>query len=158
MNENIVDILIYLYENYMDEDSASPQDQSELMEELSQAGFPNSEIEKAFTWLDELEDRQQVPDLRPSGLHSCRLYTAEEARRLDTDARGLLMFLEQNEILGQENRELVIERALALDTPIVTVEELKWVVLLVLMNQPGQETAFAHMEELVYNDIPRYLH
>ena len=128
------------------------------MEELNQAGFPNSEIEKAFAWLDELEARQRVPDLRPSGPQSCRLYTAEEARRLDTDARGLLLFLEQNEILSQENRELVIERALALDTPVVTVEELKWVVLLVLMNQPGQETAFAHMEELVYNDIPQYLH
>ena len=158
MNENIVDILIYLYENYMDEDTAAPHDQGELREELNQAGFPHSEIEKAFTWLDELGARQHIPDLRPSRPQSYRHYTGEETRRLDTDARGLLLFLEQNDILGQESRELVIERALALDTSVITVEELKWVVLLVLMNQPGQETAFAHMEDLVYNEIPAYLH
>jgi len=31
-------------------------------------------------------------------------------------------------------------------------------VLMVLINQPGQESAFAQMEDLVYNDIPVYLH
>ena len=32
------------------------------------------------------------------------------------------------------------------------------IVLLVLLNQPGQENAFALMEELVYNGEPVYLH
>ena len=55
-------------------------------------------------------------------------------------------------------RELVIDRALALDTPALTVEELKWIVLLVLMNRPGREAAFTQMEEMVYNSAPAYLH
>ncbi|MEW8470552.1 MAG: DUF494 domain-containing protein, partial [Candidatus Thiodiazotropha sp.] len=81
-----------------------------------------------------------------------------ETARLDVDSRGLLMFLEQNDILTANARELVIERALALDTAIITEEELKWIILLVLMNQPGQEAAFARMEDMVYNDIPVFLH
>ncbi|MCU7862768.1 MAG: DUF494 domain-containing protein, partial [Candidatus Thiodiazotropha sp. (ex Lucinoma borealis)] len=72
--------------------------------------------------------------------------------------RGLLLFLEQNDILTMTARELVIDRALALDTAIITEEELKWIILLVLMNQPGQEAAFARMEDMVYNEVPVFLH
>ena len=71
---------------------------------------------------------------------------------------GLLIFLEQNDILDAESRELVIDRALALDATIVGEEELKWIVLLVLINQPGREIAFAQMEDMVYNSQPVYIH
>ena len=158
MNENVVDILIYLYENYMDGEQAPPSDQNELRDELSQAGFPITEINKAFDWLDDLAYNSQSFAGEAHRKHSMRIYTEEEQSRLDLDSRGLLVFLEQNNILTQTARELVIERALALDTPFITEEELKWIVLLVLMNQPGQEAAFARMEDMVYNEIPEFLH
>ena len=87
-----------------------------------------------------------------------RLYCEQELDRLDVDVRGLVLFLEQNGILDPISRELVIERVLAIDHPQVSVDELKWVVLLVLMNRPGQEAAFTQMEDLVYNDEPAYVH
>jgi Smg protein len=52
----------------------------------------------------------------------------------------------------------VIERAIALENIHFGVEELKWIVLMVLMNQPGQENAYAQMEDLIYNEQPLYLH
>ncbi|MGD9171904.1 MAG: DUF494 domain-containing protein [Candidatus Thiodiazotropha sp.] len=158
MNENVVDILIYLYENYMDGEHAPPSDQNELRDELIQAGFPAGEIDKAFDWLDELANNEQSQHGETRQTHSLRVFTDEETTRLDVDSRGLLLFLEQNDILTVNARELVIDRALALDTAIITEEELKWIILLVLMNQPGQEAAFAHMEDMVYNEIPVFLH
>ena len=158
MNENVVDILIYLYENYMDGEHAPPADQNELRDELLQAGFPRLEIDKAFDWLDDLAHNSLSAEGEAHRKHSIRIFTEEEQTRLDLDSRGLLVFLEQNDILTQQARELVIERALALDTPFITEEELKWIVLLVLMNQPGQETAFARMEDMVYNEAPLFLH
>jgi Smg protein len=158
MNENVVDILIYLYENYMDSEQQSPSNQAELHEELVQAGFPEQEIDKAFTWLDELASHQSSQDLRPHTDPSFRVYTEQEILRLDSDCRGLLLFLEQNSILDQASRELVIERAIALENIHIGVEELKWIVLMVLMNQPGQENAYAQMEDLIYNEQPLYLH
>ena len=158
MNENVVDILIYLYENYMDGEHAPPSDQNDLRDELAQAGFTNIEIDKAFDWLDELADQALSPQGDTHKAHSLRIFTEQEMARLDVDSRGLLLFLEQNDILTQTARELVIERSLALDTPIITEEELKWIILLVLMNQPGQEAAFARMEDMVYNEAPQYLH
>ncbi len=158
MNENVVDILIYLYENYMDSDQPAPSNQEDLHEELVAAGFPEDEIYKAFQWLDELALQRDSGNLRPQTECSIRIYTEQEIARMDNNCRGLLLFLEQNNILDQANREFVIERALALDSHIIKVDDLKWVVLMVLMNQPGQETAFAQMEDLVYNDQPLYLH
>ena len=158
MNENVVDILIYLYENYMDNDQPPPSNQEDLHDELVAAGFPEDEIYKAFQWLDELALQRDSGGLRPQTENSIRVYTEQEIAKMDHNCRGLLLFLEQNNILDQANREFVIERTMALDSPIIKVDDLKWVVLMVLMNQPGQETAFAQMEDLVYNDQPLYLH
>jgi Smg protein len=158
MPEDMVDVLIYLYENYMDGESPPPADQNELKEELTEAGFSADEIEKALVWLDELADTVSSTELAHNARYAVRVYTERECRQLDTEIRGMLLFLEQNGILDSASRELVIERALALDTPALSVEELKWIVLLVLMNRPGREAAFTQMEDMVYNAVPAMLH
>lgn len=157
MYENMVDVLIYLYEKYMDGESQPPMDQSALEDELSEAGFSNPEIEKALRWLDELAAGAEH-QFREHKVGSIRIYMPDEIVKLDVEARGFLLFLENNAILDPASRELVVERALAIDDRTVSVEELKWVVLLVLMNRPGREDAFTQMEDLVYNDTPQYLH
>ena len=43
----------------------------------------------------------------------------------------------------------MIERLLALDTDELDTEQLKWVVLMVLSSQPGQELAFERLDDLV---------
>ena len=158
MNESMVDVLIYLYENYMDGEGSPPLDQGELEEELAQAGFSDGEIRKALNWLDELVTGIDVPQYHPHSHASMRVYNDTECGRLDAAARGLLLFLEQNGILDPVSRELVIDRVLAIDHPGVTLDEVKWVVLLVLLNRPGAEAAFSQMEDLVYSDVPAYLH
>ncbi len=158
MTDTMVDVLIYLYENYMDAESPPPNDHEDLLDELSLAGFPNIEVEKAIQWLDELALLQNQSLAHTPKVNAMRIYTEQEQQRLDLECQGLLLFLEQNEILDPASRELVIERATALDTPQITEEELKWTVLLVLMNQPGQEIAFTRMEELVYNEQPDLIH
>lgn len=157
MYENMVDVLIYLYENYMDGESQPPTEQGKLEEELAQAGFTNGEVEKALRWLDELAMGVETPQFQGHSVKSIRVYTDTECDRLDREARGLLLFLEHNGILDPISRELVIERVLAIENLSVSVEELKWVVLLVLMNRPGREAAFIQMEDMVYNEEPRVL-
>jgi Smg protein len=158
MYENMVDVLIYLYENYMDGEARPPSDQGELEDELAQAGFSNAEIQKALQWLDELAVGVDAPQYHPHTGRSMRIYSDAERAKLDLEARGLLLFLEQNGILDPVGRELVIDRVLAIDHDGVSVDELKWVVLLVLMNRPGQEAAFTQMEDLVYNEESGLLH
>ncbi|MGD8208119.1 MAG: DUF494 domain-containing protein [Thiohalocapsa sp.] len=159
MYENMVDVLIYLYENYMDGESRARMDQDELEVELSEAGFAKGEIAAALSWLDELASRMAAGgDECPPVVDAMRIYTQAECVKLDLDARGMLLFLEQSGILDPLSRELVIDRALAIEQSSVSVDELKWVVLLVLLNRPGRESALSQMEELVYSDQPLYLH
>lgn len=160
MNENLIDVLIYIYENYMDSEESVPVDQITLEEELLQAGFQQGEVRKAFNWLDELAWRQgsllEYSASAPN--HSIRVFCDREQQKMDLEIQGMLLTLEQSGILDPMSRELVIERCMAIETEELTTDDVKWVTLLVLLNQPGQENAFALMEELVYNGEPPYLH
>ena len=49
MKENVFDVLMYLFENYMDEGTEFQPDQEALTYELTQAGFRRGEIRKAFS-------------------------------------------------------------------------------------------------------------
>lgn len=159
MNESIIDVLIYIYENYMDSEEETQPDQIMLEDDLVKAGFQSDEIKKAFDWLDELAWRQGSLTVEEAHVPpSMRVYTNDEQARIDLETQGMLLYLEQSGILDPKSRELVIERAMALETEDLTAEEVKWIVLLVLLNQPGLESAFALMEELVYNGEPGYLH
>jgi Smg protein len=159
MNENVIDVLIYIYETYMDGDQPVPPDQIIMQEELLNVGFQEGEITKAFDWLDELAWRQgMLSDNGVADSTAMRIYAEEEMLRLDSDARGMLLFLEQNGILDPISRELVIERAMALGSHELDIDDIQWIVLLVLVNQPGMEAAFTVMQDMVYDGIPDLLH
>ena len=64
------------------------------------------------------------------------------------------MFLEQTGVLDHNTREMVIDRVMALESEEIDLEQLKWVVLMVLFNQPGREAAYAWMEDLVFDEMP----
>ena len=77
---------------------------------------------------------------------------------MDAECRGFLIFLEQTGVLDPIARELVIDRAMALETQEIDMPQLKWVILMVLFNQPGHEAAFAWMEDLIFDEISDHLH
>ncbi|MCK5640387.1 MAG: DUF494 domain-containing protein [Gammaproteobacteria bacterium] len=159
MKESMFDILIYLFENYMYDESEFTQDREELKVELEQVGFRNSEIGKAFDWLEDLADLQFKPlQLSQDNQKALRIYSERECERLDTSSRGFLLFLEQVGVLDHNSREMVIDRIMALESEDVDMDQLKWVILMVLFNQPGREEAFAWMEDMVLDESATVLH
>jgi Smg protein len=160
MKEGVLDILIYLFENYFDAetDDGFEPDRDTLKLELERAGFPATEVERALTWLEELA-AEDPARLRPTpDSRAIRVFAAMEQARLDTDCRGYLVHLEQVGILSPTQRELVIDRLMALEGDEIDIDKLKWVVLLVLFSQPGQEMAFSRMEDLVFEDRSGAIH
>jgi Smg protein len=158
MKESILDVLLYLFEHYFSDDSDLVRDRDSLQAGLLDAGFSPAEIHKAFEWLDALaEQRPEATALaRPDA--PVRVYTAAEHGRLEAEGVGFLMFLEQSGVLGAEQRELVLDRAMALDQDELDLDDLKWVVLMVLFNQPGAEAAYAWMENLMFGEAPVPVH
>lgn len=157
MKETILDVLLYLFEHYFYDDPDAVRDRDSLQNGLIQAGFTPAEINKAFDWLDELA--RQRPDVAaPRPQTPVRVYSEPELDRLDADCRGFLMFLEHSGVLDAHQRELVLDRVMALDQDEVDVDDLKWVVLMVLFNQPGSEAAYAWMESQMFEDEPEPVH
>ena len=157
MKETILDVLLYLFEHYFYDDPDAVRDRDSLQNGLIQAGFSPAEINKAFDWLDELSSRRPAV-ASPQSQGPVRVYAEPELDRLDTDCRGFLMVLEHSGVLDAEQRELVLDRAMALDQDEVDLDDLKWVVLMVLFNQPGSEAAYAWMESQMFEDEPEPVH
>jgi len=159
MKENILDVLMYLFENYMNDEVEVDKDEESLRVELQQAGFHQRQISKAFDWLEGLTELQDHAEVIPSTRQSSiRVYTEKEAEKLNTESRGFLQFLENVGVLDNATREMVVDRVMALDADEVDMDQLKWVVLMVLFNQPGREEAYAWMEDLVFDENAGNLH
>ena len=157
MKENVFDVLLYLFENYIDTEDTNKPDKDTLESELERVGFPELEINKAFEWLESMTVVADEESAEPFEL-SMRFYAEAELERLDVACRGYLLFLEQVGVLDNDTREIVIERVMALDTDEIDLEQLKWVVLMVLFYQPGREVAYAWMEDLVFEDLEAVIH
>lgn len=155
------DVLMYLFETYIHNETDLHVDQDKLTRDLTDAGFDREDVYNALVWLEKLADYQEgltEPMQLASDPLSVRIFTAEESQRLDAECRGFLLFLEQIQVLNLETREMVIERVLALDTAEFELDDLKWIVLMVLFNIPGCENAYQKMEELLFESNEGMLH
>lgn len=160
MKESVFDVLMYLFENYMDEDPEISQDQEALTSELTRVGFPRGEIRKAFSWLEGLSNlRQQDGSCSAQRVPGAvRYYSEREKARLSAECRGFMFAMEQRGVLDACAREMVIDRVMALESEEIEIEQLKWIILLVLFNQPGQEQAYGVFEDMVFEHSLRELH
>jgi Smg protein len=158
MKETVLDVLMYLFESFVDSDDEPEPDRNELREELEQAGFGDREIDRALDWLDGLNTSTEVVVSTTQNSTAIRIFDDIELERFDAAARGYLLHLEQLGILAPPQRELVIDRLLALDSGEIDIEQIKWVVMMVLFSQPGHEQAYAQMEDLVFAEEPYWLH
>ncbi len=157
MKDSVLDILIHLFENFLDAEDDSTPERETLKQELEQAGYPEADIERALVWLESLATD---PDraLSEGTARAVRVFSGSEQVRLDTDVRGYLLHLENLGILSAAQREVVIDRLLALEADDIDIEQLKWVVLMVLFSQPGQENAYQRMEDLVFDERRDAMH
>ncbi|MDH5256633.1 MAG: DUF494 domain-containing protein [Gammaproteobacteria bacterium] len=160
MKENVLDVLMYLFENYMDDDEdATKPDRTALSIELQQAGFHMAEIDKAISWLEGLSDLQESdPDAGKQSKKSFRVFSEQEKQKLNRECMGFILFMDNIGAFDHHMREIIIDRVMALEAPEIDLEQLKWVILLVLFNQPGHEAAFEWIEDVVFDEISNSIH
>ena len=150
---------MFLFENYMEGNAAINLDEEALVVELERVGFERYEINRALTWLTGLIQFQKLVGETPSlTSHAIRHYSPDEAERLGVEGRGLLLSLEQMGILDPATREVALDRIMALDIREVDLGRIKWVILLVLFNQPDKKIALALMQDMVLADTYGILH
>jgi len=163
MTGSVLDILIYVFDRYMLDEVPEVPEREHLVRDLERAGFAQANVERALDWLADLACERDRPPLPLSTKDkgrgpTVRIFSDGELARLSTECRGFLFTLERLGILSPQQREIVIERMLALDADELDTEQLKWVVLMVLSSQPGQELAFQRLEDLVSDGHPNVPH
>ncbi len=149
------EVLVYLFENYV-EANVRP-DHGTLTRELSAAGFELDDIERAVNWFSTLENMAYEAGSETVEPLGWRIYSDEENAKIKGESRGFLMFMEQAGVMLPSQRELVIDRAMALSNTPVGLEEIKWIVLMTLWNQ-GKANDYLFIADAIFDDSRPTLH
>ena len=71
---------------------------------------------------------------------------------------GFLSRLEFYNIITPTVREVILDRAMALESEVIDLDQMKWVAMMVLYNQPGRETNYLWLENLLFDLEQDVLH
>ena len=127
------DILLFLFESYFD--IGSYPDHDKLSVKLSAAGFEEEDINQALTWLSGLQQLTRIAYPESINNNGFRLYTDFEEQRISPEGLRFLSFWEHNKVITPIEREMIIDRVLALGRKNLPLEKLKLIVLMVLWSQ-----------------------
>ena len=140
------EILMYLFESYFD--SGSYPELDKLSRKLSAAGFEEKEISDALSWLSALQqqDGEGYPAVTSHAGH--RHYAPLEIQFMGEEARNYLVFAEHQKLISATEREMIIDRAVALRQEDLTADKIKLIMLMVLWDR-HQELDPLLVEELL---------
>jgi len=156
MTHNILDVLTYMFDYLFEEaeqDSSHEIDDTALKAHLSDAGFETVRIEKALSWLENiatLQDGSVKPFANTRG--GMRIYSDAEKLKLDVKSRGFLLFMENMNQVDANQREVIIDQIMSLGDSSVSLDDLKWVVMMVLGNSDDEEISAQWLESIVFLD------
>ncbi len=159
MTSNILDVLTYMFDYLFEEaehDSTHEIDDVTLKAHLSDAGFEVNRIDKALSWLENiatLQDGSIKPFSNANG--GMRIYSEDEKLKLSAKSRGFLLFMENMGQLDANQREMVIDQIMSLGDSDVSLDDLKWVVMMVLGNSNEEEASTQWLESIVFLDENR---
>ena len=129
MTNNILDVLTFMFDflfESAEQDSSQELDDDLLKTHLSEAGFDADRIEKALVWLENIAALQDGKIASFDTLHnSMRIYSEYEKTKLDSRARGFIMFMENMGQLNASQREIVIDQVMSLEDSTLSIDDLK---------------------------------
>ena len=156
MTNNILDVLTFMFDflfEIAEEDSGQELDDDLLKSHLSEAGFDSVRIDKALNWIENiasLQDGRLTPFTTTH--NSIRVYSNDEQGKLDTRARGFIMFMENMGQLSPSQREMVIDQVMSLEDSKLSMDDLKWVVMMVIGNSTDASVPTQWLESIVFYD------
>ena len=127
------DILLYLFESYFD--AGSCPEPARLSAKLSAAGFEEDDIHQALAWLSGLSELSQATYPAAINVSGLRCYTEFESQRISDEGLRFIAFWEHNRFISPIEREMIIDRVIALGRDMLPLDKVKLIALMVLWNQ-----------------------
>ncbi|MDG1074731.1 MAG: DUF494 domain-containing protein [Methylophilaceae bacterium] len=143
------DVLVFMFKNYFTNQALL--DDVSMEQELSEAGFEQDDILDAFDWFQEMKSMLSEPAFDYAhDKTAIRVFTANETKKIDTESLGFLIFLQQANVINDVERDLIIDRAMALNTSNLGIEETRWITMMALWSQ-GRDNDFSFVEDALFN-------
>lgn len=155
-NNNILDVLTYMFDYLFEvaEQSSSEEiDDTALKAYLSDAGFETARINKALSWLENIAELQDGTTRSFSNSNGgVRIYSESEQLKLGVKSRGFLLFMENIGQIDVNQREMIIDQIMSLGDSAISLEDLKWVVMMVLGNSKDEMLSPQWLESIIFLD------
>jgi Smg protein len=153
--------IVNLIAKYVMSAEGAPISEKELVAELMSEGFDAQEIDDAFSWmestaLDQTQRQQDSVSLSTSS-STMRMFTAEECRLIDTEARGFLIRLRSMGIINDDIEEELIDRIVAAAEEPVSLQEIKILTALSLLARNSNQWQ-REIDCLITEDWARIYH
>ncbi len=143
------EVLVFMFENYF-ANHAQP-DSEVLTIELSAAGFAQSDIYGAVNWFDEMKTMLHQPTAIYAHQDTAtRMFADIELKKINTESISFILFLQQAKVINDVERDLIIDRAMALKQEHIQIEEMRWITMIALWNA-GREKDYLFVEDAIFN-------
>lgn len=145
-HHSVLDTLVYLFDYLVYEKKQRPS-VAEMHEELGAAGFAEKDIDRAMSWLLDLNDLQEGNVLKAPSKHAIRQFTDAESTKISAEGRDFLQKLTHMGVIDTRLREILIQKLMTLDEEDISADEVTWVTLMAVFNRPGQEANAVWLEQ-----------
>ena len=143
------EVLVFMFENYF-ANHAQP-DSEVLTQELSAAGFEYSDITGAVNWFDEMKSMLHQPaTIYAHQATAMRIFADIELKKINLESISFILFLQQANVINDIERDLIIDRAMALRQQHIRIEEMRWITMIALWNA-GREKDYLFVEDAIFN-------
>jgi Smg protein len=148
MQQKILTVITFLFQNYWHSKEELPKNFDDMLSVLGEAGFEKKVITKTFEWLSHLSQQQADFKNLPTA-NNFRIFTIEEKQKIDKKCQDFILFLENEKILNSKTREILINQLLQLQDQNLSINDVKWVALLVLFNEPDARNRLTKLENMI---------
>jgi Smg protein len=148
MKESFLKIILYLFSHYQTQAAILGQDPVLLSDELQKKGFKKQAIQEVLGWLEACANiSRSAHDIKFRRDTSFRSYNTAEMKKLSKEARGFIVSSEKMGFLDPKTREVLIDRAMALDTHEVSIDDLRCV-MNVLFLRTQEDINFENLQRV----------
>ena len=152
--EAFLDVLLYLFEYYSDENENKQNNELQIRNELVIAGFQEEMIEHAMDWVSVFNQPTNTIDIQQPKKLSVRVLSDKEKTFLDEECQNYIARLEKFGLLSPLKRELLIDKLMAIGFEPLDVEVVKALSILMLFQEPGIDIKFHTLEANAFWDKP----
>ena len=150
------EVLVFIFENYIAHHALPDNDV--MAQELFAAGFNQKDIQGAVGWYQEMKSMLTQPPIAYSHQHAgTRVLVESELKKLTIESVSFVLFLHQANVINDAERDLIIDRAMALKQEQVNIEEMRWITMIALWNE-GREKDYLFVEDALFNPRGLTLH